>query len=126
MLQADLYYSFRSPYSDLGAWRYLGLTRQYDLAIRFRPVYPVVIRFPGFFKQRNPLFAAYVTRDVARVAEMTGVSCQRPDPDPVQFSAPGEAAEEQPCIHRLTHPAVWSVPLSSDRGAAAGGRVAGQ
>ena len=102
MLHADLYYSFRSPYSYLGSWRYLALTREYELRIRFRPVYPAAIRFPGFFKQRNPLFADYVMRDVARVAEMTGTPCKRPDPDPVQFSAPGEAAGEQPYIHRLT------------------------
>jgi 2-hydroxychromene-2-carboxylate isomerase len=102
MLSADLYYSFRSPYSYLGSWRYLDLTRKYDLQIRFRPVYPAAIRFPGFFKQRNPLFGPYLMRDVARVAEMTGVPCQRPDPDPVQFKAPGEAADEQPYIYRLT------------------------
>ena len=102
MLQADLYYSFRSPYSYLGSWRYLALTREYALEIRLRPVYPAAVRFPGFFKQRNPLFGPYLIRDVARVAEMTGVPCQRPDPDPVQFSAPGEAAAEQPYIHRLT------------------------
>ena len=103
MLTADLYYSFRSPYSYLGSWRYLALTRDYDLEIRLRPVYPAALRFPGFFKQRNPLFGPYLIRDVARVAEMTGIPCQRPDPDPVQFSAPGEAAAEQPFIHRLTY-----------------------
>jgi len=102
-MQADLYYSFRSPYSYLGSWRYLELTKTYDLTIRLRPVYPAAIRFPGFFKQRNPLFGPYLMRDVARVAEMTGVPCQRPNPDPVQFSAPGEAAAEQPYIYRLTY-----------------------
>ena len=102
-MQADLFFSFRSPYSYLGSWRYLELTRTYDLKLRFRPVYPAAIRFPGFFKQRNPLFGPYLLRDVARVAEMTGVPCRRPDPDPVQFSAPGEVAEEQPYIHRLTY-----------------------
>lgn len=102
MLTADLYYSFRSPYSYLGAWRYLDLTRDYALEIRFRPVYPAAVRFPGFFKARNPLFAPYLIRDVARVAEMTGVPCKRPNPDPVQFAAPGEVAEDQPFIYRLT------------------------
>lgn len=103
MLTADLYYSFRSPYSYLGSWRYLALTRDYHLKIHLRAVYPAAIRFPGFFKQRNPLFAPYLMRDVTRVAQMTGIPCQRPDPDPVQFSAPGEASAEQPYIHRLTY-----------------------
>ncbi|MEM6621423.1 MAG: DsbA family protein [Pseudomonadota bacterium] len=102
MLNADLYYSFRSPYSYLGSWRYLALTQEYDLQITLRPVYPAAIRFPDFFKQRNPLFSPYLMRDVGRVAQMTGVPCKRPDPDPVQFSAPGEAAAEQPYIYRLT------------------------
>lgn len=93
-MHADLYFSFRSPYSYLGSWRYLELTQTYDLTLRFRPVYPAAIRFPGFFKQRNLLFGPYLVRDVARVAEMIGVPCQRPDPDPVQFSTPGEVAED--------------------------------
>lgn len=102
MLSADLYYSFRSPYSYLGAARYRALTKDYELQIRLRPVYPAAIRDRGFFKARNPQFGTYLLRDVARVAEMTGVPCKRPVPDPIQFSAPGEASEVQPYIHRLT------------------------
>ncbi|MFK7944652.1 MAG: 2-hydroxychromene-2-carboxylate isomerase [Paracoccaceae bacterium] len=103
MLNADLYYSFRSPYSDLGSGRSRELTRTDDLAIRLCPVYPAAIRDRGFFKARNPLFSAYLMRDVGRVADMTGVPCKRPVPDPIQFDAPGEASEVQPYIHRLTY-----------------------
>lgn len=103
MLSADLYYSFRSPYSYLGSARYRALVQEYALEIRLRPVYPAAIRDRGFFKARNPLFAPYLIRDVARVAEMTGTPCKRPVPDPIQFDAPGEASLAQPYIHRLTY-----------------------
>ena len=70
MLTADLYYSFRSPYSYLAIGRYRQLMQDYDLTITLRPVYPVAIRNPGFFKTVNPLWVPYLLSDVVRVAEV--------------------------------------------------------
>ena len=101
--QVDLFWSFRSPYSYLATPRLLELQRAYDLAIAVRPVYPIAVRIPGFFKKVNPLWPPYLLRDCARIAEMNGVPFAWPSPDPiVQDLATMEIAAEQPYIHRLT------------------------
>ena len=40
-LHADLYWSFRSPYSYLAIGRYVAMTGDYDLEIDLKPVYPL-------------------------------------------------------------------------------------
>ena len=45
-LRADLYWSFRSPYSWLAIGRYRAMTEAYDLEIALKPVYPLAIRQP--------------------------------------------------------------------------------
>ncbi|MEM7060230.1 MAG: DsbA family protein [Pseudomonadota bacterium] len=102
-MQADLYFSFRSPYSYLGAARYRQLTQEWDLQIRLRPVYPVAIRNPGFFKAVNPMWVDYLMKDVQRVAEYTGQPFRWPRPDPVVVDRETMTfPDEQPYIHRLT------------------------
>ena len=101
--QVDLFWSFRSPYSYLATPRLLEMQRAYDVAIAVRPVYPIAVRIPGFFKKVNPLWPPYLLRDCARIAEMNGVPFAWPLPDPiVQDLATMEIAAEQPYIHRLT------------------------
>ena len=102
-LQADLFFSFRSPYSYIGAARYraLGETRDVDIAVR--PVYPIAIRDPGFFKDANPLWVPYLLRDIVRVAQFHGLPIALPDPDPVVMNmATREIAAEQPYIRPIT------------------------
>ena len=53
-LQADVYWSFRSPYSYLATRRYVALTQEYDLQINQRFVYPLAIREPDFFEKNHP------------------------------------------------------------------------
>ena len=108
-LSFELYWSFRSPYSYLAVHRMVAIQRDYDVAIRVRPVYPLAVRDPSFFKRANPVFLPYLFRDVARLAEMQGVPIGLPDPDPVAFEAPGVAAAEQPHIHRLTRLGIAAV-----------------
>ncbi|MEM9060438.1 MAG: DsbA family protein [Pseudomonadota bacterium] len=104
MLTADLFYSFRSPYSYLGSARYRQLTREWDLEIRLRPVYPIAIRNPSFFEQVNPLWVPYLLKDVVRTAEFGGVPFQWPKPDPVVMDRETrEISPEQPYIRRLTY-----------------------
>lgn len=102
-LTVDLFYSFRSPYSYLALPKTLGLVEDYDLDVNLRPVYPLAVRVPGFFKKANPQFARYVVRDSTRVAEYQNIPFRFPRPDPiVQDMTTLEVAAEQPYIHRLT------------------------
>lgn len=101
--QVDVFWSFRSPYSYLATPRLVALQREYDVEFAVRPVYPIALRIPGFFKKVNPLWPPYLLRDCARIAEMQGMPFAWPSPDPiVQDIATMEVAAEQPYIHRLT------------------------
>lgn len=112
-LELDVFWSFRSPYSYLATARLAGLQRKYDLQITVRPVYPIAVRMPGFFKKVNPLWPPYLFNDCARLAEMLGQPFAWPDPDPiVQDLQTLEVAAEQPYIHRLTRLGV----AASERG----------
>jgi len=101
--RVDLYWSFRSPYSYLATPRLVAMQREYDVDIAVRPVYPIALRIPGFFKKVNPLWPPYLLRDCARIAEMNGLPFAWPSPDPiVQDLTTMDVAAEQPYIHRLT------------------------
>jgi 2-hydroxychromene-2-carboxylate isomerase len=102
-LSVDLFFSFRSPYSYLALPRTLKLVADYDLEVNLRPVYPLAVRVPGFFKRANPQFARYVVLDSSRVAGHENIPFRFPRPDPiVQDMTTLEVAEHQPYIHRLT------------------------
>ena len=101
--QVDVFWSFRSPYSYLATPKLVELRDSYESEITVRPVYPIALRIPGFFKQVNPMWPPYLVRDCMRIAEMNGVPFAWPSPDPiVQDRATMEVAPEQPYIHRLT------------------------
>jgi 2-hydroxychromene-2-carboxylate isomerase len=102
-LSVDLFFSFRSPYSYLALPKTLKLIADYDATVNLRPVYPLAVRVPGFFKRANPQFARYVVLDSSRVAKHDNIPFRFPRPDPiVQNMATLEVAEHQPYIHRLT------------------------
>ena len=102
-LSADLYFSFRSPYSYLSAGRYRTMAADYDLAINLRPVYPLAIRQPDFFERNHPNWLGYTMRDMFRVAQFHGIPFGRPRPDPiVQNFATRTIADDQPHIRRIT------------------------
>lgn len=99
--RVEVFWSFRSPYSYLAASRLVKLAEATGAEVVVRPVYPLAIRTPDFFKKVNPLFASYVVRDAKRVADYLGLPFRWPNPDPVDMTlGPGE--DEQPHIHRLT------------------------
>lgn len=101
-LHADLYWSFRSPYSYLATARYRALSEQYDLTIALRPVYPLAIREPDFFERNHPNWLRYTMLDVMRLAAFHGIPIAPPRPDPiVQDMATRRIAAEQPYIFRL-------------------------
>jgi 2-hydroxychromene-2-carboxylate isomerase len=102
-LSVDLFFSFRSPYSYLALPKTLKMAADYDVAVNLRPVYPLAVRVPGFFKTTNPQFARYVVLDSRRVAQHENIPFRFPRPDPiVQDMTTLDVAEHQPYIHRLT------------------------
>lgn len=102
-LHVDLYFSFRSPYSYLAVGRYRAMAEEYDLVIALRPVYPLAIRQPDFFKRNHPNWLGYTLRDVMRVAQFEGIAFGAPRPDPiVQDMQTRAIAPDQPYISRIT------------------------
>lgn len=112
-LTYDLFWSFRSPYSYLVTKRLVALERDHDVKANVRPVYPIAVRIPGFFKQVNPMWPPYLLKDTRRIAEMEGLPYAWPSPDPILMDMKsGEVATEQPYISRLTRAGV----LAAERG----------
>jgi 2-hydroxychromene-2-carboxylate isomerase len=102
-LSVDLFFSFRSPYSYLALPKTLKFAAEYDVTVNLRPVYPLAVRVPDFFKRANPQFARYVVLDSSRVAQHENIPFRFPRPDPiVQDMTTLEVAKHQPYIHRLT------------------------
>ena len=102
-LTADIFWSFRSPYSYLATRRYRALAEEFDLTLNLRPVYPLAIRQPDFFERSHPNWLRYTFLDVFRVAQHLGIPFGPPRPDPiVQDIATRRIADEQPHIFRLT------------------------
>ncbi|NQV83268.1 MAG: 2-hydroxychromene-2-carboxylate isomerase [Rhodospirillales bacterium] len=101
-LSIDLFWSFRSPYCYLALDRLLALNRDFGVEINVRPIYPIAVRTPNFFKNTNPLYRPYHTRDSHRVAEHLGIPFRRPVPDPIPMDMEtGIPDAEQPYIYRL-------------------------
>ena len=83
--------------------RILGLNRDHGVDVEVRPIYPIAVRKPDFFKNTNPLYRPYHTLDSHRLAESLGIPFRRPIPDPIQMDMQtSEIAPEQPYVHRLT------------------------
>ena len=102
-LTADLFFSFRSPYSYLAVGRYRQLAEDCAVDIALRPVYPLAIREPDFFERNHPNWLRYTMLDMFRVAQFEGIPFGPPRPDPiVQDVATRAIAAEQPYIRRIT------------------------
>ena len=54
-LSVDLFFSFRSPYSYLALPKTSKLVADYDVTVNLRPVYPLAVRVPGFFKNQSAI-----------------------------------------------------------------------
>ena len=103
MLAADLFFSFRSPYSYLAIGRYRALMESHEVAIALRPVWPLAIREPDFFERNHPNWLGYTMRDMIRVAQFHAIPFGAPRPDPiVQDVATRKIAPDQPYIRRIT------------------------
>ena len=102
MTRADLYFSFRSPYSYLSLGRWRAALDAFALEIDAKPVYPLAIRQPDFFERNHPNWLRYTLLDVRRIAEREQIPMAPPRPDPiVQDIATRRIADEQPHIFTL-------------------------
>lgn len=102
-LSADLYYSFRSPYSYLSVGRYRMIAEEWAVDIALRPVYPLAIRQPDFFERNHPNWLRYTFTDMFRVAQFHGIPFGPPRPDPiVQDKVTRKIAADQPYVRRIT------------------------
>jgi len=102
-LTAELYFSFRSPYSYLSIGRYRELTETHNVDIALKPVYPLAVRQPDFFERNHPNWLGYTMRDMFRVAQFHGIPFGPPRPDPIiQDIATRKIADDQPYIRRVT------------------------
>jgi 2-hydroxychromene-2-carboxylate isomerase len=103
VLKADLFFSFRSPYSYLAVGRYREMAETYTVDIALRPVYPLAVRQPDFFERNHPNWLRYTFTDMFRVAQFEGIPFGPPRPDPiVQDVGTRRIAEDQPYIRRIT------------------------
>jgi len=95
----EIYYSFRSPYSYLAIDRLIAIGRDYDVTIDFRPVRPLALREPDFFKRARKQFLPYLFKDAPREAKRLGAPFGPPQPDPIQMDfETGEVAPDQPAM----------------------------
>lgn len=69
----DFFFSFRSPYSHIAAFRLFALTRDTNIQVRLRYVLPMVMR--GLAVPRNKRM--YISQDAAREAERLGIAFGR-------------------------------------------------
>ena len=101
-IKADLYFSFRSPYSYLAIGRYRALTEMFDVEINLRTVWPIAIRDPDILFTGNPAAPRYILMDSMRAGAFHDIPIRWPSPDPVvQDLDTREISNEQPYIYRL-------------------------
>lgn len=99
----DVFWSFRSPYCYLMLDRLIEISTNFKVTINIRPLYPMAVRDPNFFKSVNPKYRKYHLQDSQRVADFHKIPYRRPVPDPiVQDMETNEIAAEQPHIRHIT------------------------
>jgi len=101
-LNVDLYWSFRSPFSYIVLRDLKAMMARYMVRVTAKPVYPLIIRVPDYFKKADPRFFPYLLKDAARTAQMEGIPFAPADPDPIVMDTVNRiAAPDQPYIYRL-------------------------
>ena len=101
----DFYFSYRSPYSYLILPRMLKLKNEYAVDINFKIVYPIAIRLPEFFKNRNLFYFTSLLMDIKKKAKKLNMSLNLPiKPDPIkQNIITGKISKDQPYIFDICH-----------------------
>ena len=101
----DFYFSYRSPYSYLILPRMLKLKNEYNLDINFKIVYPLAIRMPEWFKNKNIFFFVPFIMDFKKKAKRLNIPLNMPiKPDPIrQNTITGKISSHQPYIFDVCH-----------------------
>ncbi|MDA7690215.1 hypothetical protein N8800_00965 [Gammaproteobacteria bacterium] len=101
----DLYFSYRSPYSYLILPRMLKLKNEHNVEINFKIVYPLAIRMPEWFKNKNLFFFIPFIRDFSKKAKKLNMPLKMPiKPDPIkQNPLTGKISSHQPYIFDICH-----------------------
>ena len=101
----DFYFSYRSPYSYLILPRMLKLKNEYKVDVNFKIVYPIAIRLPEFFKNKNLIYFLSLKTDVKKKAKKLSMSLNLPPkPDPIkQNTVTGKISDHQPYIYDVCH-----------------------
>ncbi|MEM1196785.1 MAG: DsbA family protein [Pseudomonadota bacterium] len=101
-LSADLYFSFRSPYSYLAIGRYRAMSEEYNVDIALKIVWPIAVRDPDLLFTGKPAAPRYILMDSMRAGAFHGIPIRWPRPDPVvQDRDAGAIEKEQPLIRRV-------------------------
>ena len=101
----DLYFSYRSPYSYLILPRMLKLKNEHNIDVNFKIVYPIAIRLPEFFKNKNLIYFLSLKTDAKKKAKKLNMSLNLPPkPDPIkQNTVTGKISDHQPYIYDVCH-----------------------
>ena len=101
----DFYFSYRSPYSYLILPRMLKLKNEYNLDINFKIVYPLAIRMPEWFRNKNIFFFVPFIMDFKKKAKKLNMPLNMPiKPDPIrQNTITGKISSHQPYIFDVCH-----------------------
>ena len=101
----ELYFSYRSPYSYLILPRMLKLKNEHNIDVNFKIVYPIAIRLPEFFKNKNLIYFVSLKNDAKKKARKLNMSLNLPPkPDPIkQNTITGKISDHQPYIFDICH-----------------------
>ena len=107
----DVFWSMRSPYCYISLDRVLAIREAYDVEVRFRPIWPIAIKDPNFFKgiKYMKYRVPYQDLDTLRSAEFQNMPYVYPTPDPVKQApnfGPVLPIEKQDNIKLLTYTAI--------------------
>jgi|TARA_X000000950_G_scaffold57859_2_gene69797 2-hydroxychromene-2-carboxylate isomerase len=104
-MKVDFYFSYRSPYSYFILPRLKKLEEEYKVQVNFKLVYPLAIREPHFFKNKNMLtYFFWRLLDYRKVAKKLDMKFYKPRPDPInQNLLTGKISSDQPYIFYVCH-----------------------
>jgi len=88
-LSVDLFSFSRSPFSYLALPKALKLVAEYDAAVNLRPVHPLAVRVPGFFRRADPRFALRGAGHRSRRQARRHPVPRFPRPDPLAHAGQG-------------------------------------
>ena len=83
----------------------IKLKNEYKVDVNFKIVYPIAIRLPEFFKNKNLIYFLSLKTDVKKKAKKLSMSLNLPPkPDPIkQNTVTGKISDHQPYIYDVCH-----------------------